>query len=128
MDLAGIRKALDSLLSTDTILLGHALDNDLKTLRIVHHRCVDTALIFPHRAGPPYRRSLKDLCVARPCLSFVYSNASCRTKEKLGKTIQVGTGDITVGHSSLEDAIATLDLVRWHILDMRRLPGAASRS
>lgn len=37
-----------------------------------------------------------------------------RVKEHLGKTIQAGGG--TVGHSSVEDSIATLDLVRWHIL------------
>ncbi|KAF6762312.1 Rexo1 protein [Ephemerocybe angulata] len=105
MSLSAVREALDSLLSTDTILLGHALDNDLKTMRMIHHRCIDTALLFPHRAGPPYRRSLRDL-----------------VKEKLGKAIQVGTGDITVGHSSLEDAIATLDLVRWQILNTRKPP------
>ncbi|RXW15936.1 hypothetical protein EST38_g9918 [Candolleomyces aberdarensis] len=43
-------------------------------------------------------------------------------KEKLGKVIQVGTADVSVGHSSLEDAIATLDLVRWHILNERKPP------
>ncbi|KAJ2930242.1 hypothetical protein H1R20_g6921, partial [Candolleomyces eurysporus] len=43
-------------------------------------------------------------------------------KEKLDKVIQVGTADVSVGHSSLEDAIATLDLVRWHILNERKPP------
>jgi len=61
LPLASIRKTLDSLINADTILIGHALDNDLKTLRIIHHRCVDTALLFPHRSGPPYRRALRDL-------------------------------------------------------------------
>lgn len=61
LPLASIRKSLDSLISTDTILIGHALDNDLKTLRIIHHRCVDTAILLPHRQGPPYRRALRDL-------------------------------------------------------------------
>ncbi|EAU84868.2 Rexo1 protein [Coprinopsis cinerea okayama7 len=103
LSLASARKALDSLINTDTILLGHALDNDLKTMRIIHHRCIDTALLFPHRAGPPYRRSLKDL-----------------VREKLGKIIQAGTGDVSVGHSSVEDASATLDLVKWHILNTRK--------
>lgn len=98
LSLAKIRESLNSLIDTDTILIGHALDNDLKTLRIIHHKCVDTALLFPHRAGPPYRRSLKDL-----------------VREKLGKMIQ--TGDASVGHSSLEDASSTLDLVRWYILN-----------
>jgi len=61
LPLASIRTTLDSLIDSNTIIIGHALDNDLKTLRIIHHRCIDTALLFPHRAGPPYRRSLKDL-------------------------------------------------------------------
>lgn len=61
LPLASIRGTLDSLINADTILIGHALDNDLKTLRIIHHKCVDTALLFPHRSGPPYRRALRDL-------------------------------------------------------------------
>lgn len=38
-----------------------------------------------------------------------------RVKEHLNKTIQAGGG--STGHSSVEDSIATLDLVRWHILN-----------
>ncbi|RDB22461.1 Exonuclease GOR [Hypsizygus marmoreus] len=98
LPLASIRKSLDSFISAETVLIGHALDNDLKTLRIIHHKCVDTVALFPHRAGPPYRRSLRDL-----------------VRENLGILIQ--TGDASVGHSSVEDAVATLDLVRWHILN-----------
>ncbi|KAF8913993.1 ribonuclease H-like domain-containing protein [Gymnopilus junonius] len=101
LTLASIRDSLDTLIGSDTILIGHALDNDLKTLRIIHHKCIDTALLFPHRAGPPYRRSLKDL-----------------VREKLGKMIQMG--DATEGHSSLEDASSTLDLVRWYILNRQK--------
>ena len=61
LSLASIRKALDNLINRETILVGHALDNDLKAMRIVHKRCVDTAILFPHQAGLPYRRALKDL-------------------------------------------------------------------
>jgi RNA exonuclease 1 len=63
LPLASTRKSLDNLINSETILVGHALDNDLKTMRIIHHKCVDTAILFPHRAGPPYRRALKDLYV-----------------------------------------------------------------
>ena len=62
-DLASVRESLHRFIDSHTIIIGHALENDLKTLRIVHHRCVDTALLFPHKSGPPYRRSLKDLYV-----------------------------------------------------------------
>lgn len=59
--LASIRQSLDILINEDTILIGHALDNDLKTLRMIHHRCIDTALLFPHPQGPPYRKALRNL-------------------------------------------------------------------
>ncbi|KAF5387710.1 hypothetical protein D9615_000495 [Tricholomella constricta] len=97
LPLASIRRSLDAFIDADTILIGHALDNDLKTLRIIHHKCVDTVAIFPHRLGAPFRRSLKDL-----------------VRENLGTLIQT---DSSAGHSSVEDAAATLDLVRWHILN-----------
>lgn len=61
LPLTSIRETLNTYLDSNTILIGHALDNDLKTLRILHHKCIDTALLFPHRAGAPYRRALKDL-------------------------------------------------------------------
>ncbi|OJA13843.1 hypothetical protein AZE42_00528 [Rhizopogon vesiculosus] len=98
LSLSSIRKSLDAFINRDTIVIGHALHNDLNTLRIVHHQCIDTAILFPHRAGPPYRRSLRDL-----------------VKEHLGLTIQAGGG--TSGHSSVEDSVATLDLVRWYVLN-----------
>lgn len=63
LSLSSIRKSLDAFINHDTIVIGHALHNDLNTLRIIHHQCVDTAIIFPHRTGPPYRRSLRDLYV-----------------------------------------------------------------
>ncbi|KAH8830486.1 ribonuclease H-like protein [Flagelloscypha sp. PMI_526] len=98
LQLFDIRKALDGLMNQNTILVGHALNNDLNTLRIVHRRCVDTSIIF-QRNG--YRRSLRDL-----------------VRQHLGIAIQAGGG--TKGHSSVEDSIATLDLLRWHILEKQK--------
>ncbi|KAJ7665529.1 ribonuclease H-like domain-containing protein [Mycena rosella] len=98
LPLSAIRESLDALINADTVLIGHGLDNDLKTLRIIHHVNVDTSIMFRHPAGPPYRKALKDLA-----------------REHLGLTIQSGGG--TVGHSSIEDSVATLDLVKWHILN-----------
>ena len=63
MPLVSVRKALDKLINSETIIIGHALENDLKTLRMIHHRCVDTVNLFPHPAGPPYRRALRVLYV-----------------------------------------------------------------
>lgn len=72
---------------------------------MIHHRCVDTVVMFPHPQGPPYRRALRAI-----------------VKEILGKTIQAGGA---LGHSSLEDSVATLDLVRWHVANKaKRAPPA----
>ncbi|KAI6105789.1 ribonuclease H-like protein [Pisolithus sp. B1] len=100
LTLLSARQTLDAFINSETIIIGHALENDLKTLRMIHHRCIDTVVLFPHRAGPPYRRSLRDLA-----------------KEHLGTVIQVGDG--SSGHSSVEDSVATLDLVRWYILNKK---------
>ncbi|KAG6857084.1 hypothetical protein H0H87_009645 [Tephrocybe sp. NHM501043] len=97
LPLAAIRAALDALIDASTVLIGHALDNDLRTLRIVHTQCVDTVVLFPHRMGAPMRRKLRDL-----------------VREHLGTHIQT---DDTAGHSSVEDAAATLDLVRHFLLN-----------
>ncbi|KAF8195798.1 hypothetical protein K438DRAFT_1918956 [Mycena galopus ATCC 62051] len=97
LPLSSIRESLDTIIDRDTVLIGHSIDNDLNTLRIIHHNVVDTALIFKHSAGPPYRKALRDLA-----------------REHLGITIQSGGGN--VGHSSVEDSIATLDLVKWHVM------------
>ncbi|KAI0068640.1 ribonuclease H-like protein [Artomyces pyxidatus] len=103
LPLAGVREALGALVGADTILLGHALDNDLRALRMVHPQCVDTAMLFAHPRGWPYRRALRDL-----------------TKEYLSRSIQTGGG--TVGHSSVEDSVATLDLVKWFVLNRKTKP------
>ncbi|KAI0638158.1 ribonuclease H-like protein [Trametes polyzona] len=100
LSLASIRRSMDAFINSRTIIIGHALENDLKTLRMIHHRCVDTAVLFPHSAGPPYRRALRALA-----------------KEYLGQTIQAAGA---AGHSSIEDSVATLDLVRWHVINGRK--------
>jgi RNA exonuclease 1 len=61
LPLGAIQRALGRLIGADTILIGHALDNDMRVLRLVHRRVVDTAVLFPHSRGPPYRRALRDL-------------------------------------------------------------------
>jgi len=74
---------------SDAILVGHSLESDLKALRVVHERVIDTALLFP-TTNPKYKHSLKLL-----------------TKTHLKRLIQV---DVE-GHDSVEDAQAAMDLV-----------------
>nr|XP_014095334.2 uncharacterized protein LOC106621136 [Bactrocera oleae] len=82
------------LIDADTILIGHGLENDLRVLRIVHKKVVDTAYEFLHPLGFPYRRSLKNL-----------------TKKYLKREIQCGNE----GHDSLEDTQACLELMMWKV-------------
>ncbi len=89
------RKLLFDLLTPDTPLIGHAIDNDLNTCRVIHPTIVDTVLLFPHPRGLPIRYGLKML-----------------TGKYLERSIQTGGA---LGHDSKEDAIATGELVRFKV-------------
>ncbi|KAF2214758.1 hypothetical protein CERZMDRAFT_120379 [Cercospora zeae-maydis SCOH1-5] len=89
---AKARELLCSFLTPQTPLIGHAIDNDLNTVRLCHPTIVDTVVLYPHPKGLPMRFGLKTL-----------------TQKYLNRQIQMG-GDR--GHDSKEDAIATGDLVR----------------
>lgn len=89
---AKARELLCSYLTPQTPLIGHAIDNDLNTVRLCHPTIIDTVVLFPHPRGLPMRFGLKML-----------------SQRHLNREIQMG-GDR--GHDSMEDAIATADLVR----------------
>ncbi|CAK7265452.1 RNA exonuclease 3 [Sporothrix epigloea] len=86
------RALLHQLISPNTILIGHGLENDLRALRMVHSRVSDTALLFPHPKGLPVRYSLRVLA-----------------KEHMNRVVQVGGG--ATGHDSAEDARVAGELV-----------------
>ncbi|KAL8900487.1 MAG: hypothetical protein Q9207_005671 [Kuettlingeria erythrocarpa] len=89
------RELLFRLLTPETPLIGHALENDLNAVRIIHPAIVDTCLLYAHPRGLPIRYGLKVLM-----------------KKHLDRDIQMG-GDH--GHDSKEDARAAGDLVRRRI-------------
>ncbi|KAF7186864.1 putative exonuclease [Pseudocercospora fuligena] len=91
--LSDIQKKLSSILTPQTILVGHSLNSDLNALQITHPYIIDTALLYPHPRGPPLKSSLKWLC-----------------QKYLSREIQKGHG--STGHNSVEDAKAVLDLVK----------------
>ena len=41
-----VQLAVVSIVRRDDILVGHSLENDLRALRVVHERVIDTALLF----------------------------------------------------------------------------------
>jgi RNA exonuclease 1 len=81
--------------SCDTPVLGHALENDLNTIRLVHPTIIDTVLLYPTRQGLPFRHGLRTLA-----------------KLHLNEDIQQGGA---AGHDSYEDARTTGELVRFKI-------------
>lgn len=103
------RDILFSQISPNTPLIGHGLENDLNAMRIVHPTLVDTVLLFPHKAGLPYRHGLKLLM-----------------DRHLHRKIQLETGPNMLGHDSAEDARAAGDLVRLRVMQLwqqKRLDG-----
>ena len=59
--LKDVRNMVRAIVSEDCILIGHSLESDLCSLRLWHKKCIDTSVIFPHKKGLPYKRSLKNL-------------------------------------------------------------------
>ncbi|PQE25466.1 exonuclease protein [Rutstroemia sp. NJR-2017a BBW] len=92
------RALLFSLITPRTPIIGHGLENDLNATRFIHPTIIDTALLFPHKAGLPYRNGLKML---------VHTH--------LGRHIQVVKEGTVTGHDSREDANAAGWLVRWEV-------------
>ena len=91
---AAARKLLFDKIGRNTALIGHAIDNDLNVLRVIHPFIVDTVLLYPHPRGLPAKYGLKML-----------------TNKYLNRNIQ----DRQTGHDSKEDAEATGELVRLKV-------------
>ncbi|BGP40379.1 RNA exonuclease 3 [Rhodotorula kratochvilovae] len=96
LDVPGVRRALAQYVDEETIFVGHGVENDLKALRLVHTKVIDTAILFPHPNGGTWRHSLRNLA-----------------KDVLRKFVQ--EGDSSLGHSAKEDAETALELVRWKV-------------
>ncbi|KAL6257565.1 hypothetical protein P5V15_011140 [Pogonomyrmex californicus] len=92
-----VREDLLRFISSQTILVGHSLGNDLRALKIIHSNVVDVSFTFPHSRGYPYRMALKTLA-----------------KNILKRNIQEGT------HNSIEDARAAMDMIlmKVHLMDI----------
>ena len=93
---AAARELLWTRINPTTFIIGHALENDLNSLRMIHPCVVDTAFLFPHPRPLPVRNSLKYLM-----------------SKFLDKDIQVS--DAGHGHDSKEDARAAGELVCWKV-------------
>lgn len=82
--------------SSETYLVGHGLENDLRAIKILHSRVLDTVVMYPHPRGFPSRSALKVLC-----------------EKFLHRRIQTGS------HNSVADAQAAMDLAKLKIKNGR---------
>jgi len=78
--------------TSEDILVGHDIQNDLSVLRLFHGKCVDTSKIFPHM------KSIRNA----PSLKYLAS-------KYLNRQIQHNPN----GHCSVEDARTCLQLLKW---------------
>ncbi|XP_061635513.1 RNA exonuclease 1 homolog isoform X1 [Phyllopteryx taeniolatus] len=92
--LRDVQAVLLSMFSAESILVGHSLESDLLALKLIHSSVVDTAIVFPHRLGLPYKRALRNLMA-----------------DYLKRIIQ----DSVDGHDSSEDASACMELMIWKL-------------
>eukprot|EP00092_Neocalanus_flemingeri_P006938 GFUD01007490.1.p1 GENE.GFUD01007490.1~~GFUD01007490.1.p1 ORF type:complete len:683 (+),score=120.71 GFUD01007490.1:255-2303(+) len=90
-NLKEVQNDLMGFINADTIMVGHGLENDLRALNIIHGVVLDTAVVFPHFYGLPFRRSLRSL-----------------VSSYLKRDIQASWG-----HDSYEDARACIELMLW---------------
>ncbi|KAM3938821.1 RNA exonuclease 1 homolog isoform 2-T2 [Leptodactylus fuscus] len=92
--LRDVQAVLLCMFSCDSVLIGHSLESDLFALKLIHPTVVDTAIVFPHRLGLPYKRALRSLMA-----------------DYLKRIIQ----DNVEGHDSSEDACSCMELMIWRI-------------
>ncbi|KAA8894759.1 ribonuclease H-like domain-containing protein [Sphaerosporella brunnea] len=98
----GARSELWKHVDMDTILVGHALHNDLDVLRIIDPRVVDSSILTSNAVGLNSRLwGLKSLCA-----------------EFLGIDIQ---SNGKLGHDCAEDALAAREVVLWCSQNPREL-------
>ncbi|KAH8799799.1 ribonuclease H-like domain-containing protein [Xylogone sp. PMI_703] len=91
----GARDALWRLIDENTILIGHALNNDLNLLRMLHPRIVDSGILARQAVGERRQWGLDTLC--RELLHIEFRNNKKNT------------------HNCMEDVLATRNVVLFCI-------------
>ncbi|CCD23103.1 Rnh70p NDAI_0B00690 [Naumovozyma dairenensis CBS 421] len=97
--LKDVQNDLMKIISSDDILVGHSLQSDLKVMKLRHPRIIDTAIIFNHKAGPPFKPALR-------YLASTYLNIN----------IQEGNSNV-LGHDSIEDARTCMQLLKLKLVN-----------
>ena len=96
--LSSVQKLLKQHIHSETIVVGHSLECDLKALRMIHQKVVDTAVESTEESEDGNKVGQKAMC-----------------QKHLGKEMQTGPD----GHCSLEDAKASMELI-LHMRNIRK--------
>lgn len=88
------------------LLVGHSLDSDLRGLRLIHNKVIDTVALYPNVRGAPFKISLKTLAT-----------------EVLGLSIQDAGA---AGHDSIQDAAVALELALHYLGNTSAVGGYVS--
>lgn len=96
---AAAREALWNYIDAETIIVGHALQNDLNVLGIFHPRIVDTAILASQVVFPETQKKRFPMSYGLKRLLLIWLNMTIQTGKK--------------GHDCLEDTLATRELAIW---------------
>jgi RNA exonuclease 1 len=82
---------------------------------MIHKNIVDTSVVFPHKMGPPYKRSLK--VITAEFIKRLIQNDGKFFPLRLSSYILLPNVVVfpVGGHDSAEDALACLDLMKLKI-------------
>ncbi|XP_070780888.1 RNA exonuclease 5-like [Enoplosus armatus] len=91
--LRDVQVKLRTLLPSDAVLVGHSINNDLMSLKLIHQHVIDTSLLYRREFGQRFKLKV---------LAETVLKRQIQTEEKKG-------------HSPIEDAVAALDLAQYFI-------------
>jgi len=113
----GVRAQLWQHVDENTVLVGHSLNFDLKALRVLHTKIVDSAILTAEPVFGKTKRLGRMAGLQRLC------------RELLGLRIRGGaSASAGVSHDSLEDVLAARELVIWCLQNPKALQSWASKN
>ncbi|KAI3353424.1 hypothetical protein L3Q82_019946, partial [Scortum barcoo] len=91
--LRDVQARLRTLLPSDAVLVGHSLNNDLLSLKLIHQHVIDTSLLYRREFGQRFKLKV---------LAETLLQRQIQTEDKKG-------------HNPIEDAVTALELAQYFI-------------